>query len=221
MYMHRFLYVYIYIYIYVCVCVCVFMYTCLFIYIYMHICICMRIFHACDKKPYRPSPWISFTSFLASMEEQQQLKTFPAWIEKGHVPKTPQLCVYMFFFSENQLSLAMWNKFAHPRPTCSHIKELWKYALLCAFRRLMCKDQRIPKKTTLWVENKPMAVSFFAQSRGQYRRDIFDRTIVDEVSGRVRCAVKLWRLMGQVDFQAYIQSRPKTCDEVFFGTQHC
>ena len=67
-----------------------------------------------------------------------------------------QLCVYMFFFSENQLSLAMWNKFAHPRPTCSHIKELWKYALLCAFRRLMCKDQRIQKKqlcgwkTNLW-----------------------------------------------------------------------
>jgi hypothetical protein len=64
-----------------------------------------------------------------------------------------------------------------------------------------------PKKTTLWVENKPMAVSFFAQSRGQYRRDIFDRTIVDEVSGRVRCAVKFWSLMGQVDFQAYIPAQ--------------
>ena len=73
-----------------------------------------------------------------------------------------------------------------------------------------------PKKTTLWVENKPMAVSFFAQSRGQYRRDIFDRTIVDEVSGRVRCAIKLWSLMGQVDFQAYIpaQKHVTTCSSV-------
>ena len=137
----------------VCVCVCVYVHVSIYLYIYMHICICMRIFHACDKNSYRPSPWISCISFLASMEEQQQLETFPAWIEKGHVPKTPStLCLHVFF---------LWKpvKFSYVKQIRTSETDMLTHqrtVRVCAFRRLMCKDRRIQKKqlcgwkTNLW-----------------------------------------------------------------------
>ena len=115
------------------------------------------------------------------------------------------------FFSENQLSLPMWNKFAHPRPTCSHIKELWKYALL--------KDQRIKKNNSVGGKQTYGRVFFCSIAWSIQAGHLWpDNCGWSEWSMQV-CS-QIVEVDGAGGFPG-IHSRPKSCNEVFFGTQHC
>ena len=159
-----------YIYICVCVFVCVFMHTCLYIcifslpahssvsryiciYIYAYICIyayvCVYSMQV-TKKPIGLA--MNIFHQLSGLYGATGAGNLSSMNRERPCSKDSFKFVFTCFFLWKPVKFSYVNKFAYPRPTCSHQRTV----KVCAFRRLMCKDQRIQKKqlcgwkTNLW-----------------------------------------------------------------------